>query len=105
MFPRLFIRDYLIHSPWRDGSTETATTAPSRKAYRRLTMADNDNNYSGEDFQLWLSCFRAAFAAINLKVSGELHRARIAALCAQLADEELKQTQFRRANPRFIGSE
>ena len=68
-------------------------------------MAENDNNYSGEDFQLWLSCFKVAFAAINLNVNAQCNRAEIAALCAQLADQELKQTQLRRNNWEFHGLE
>ena len=62
-------------------------------------MADNDHDYSEEDFQLWLSCFSAAFAAINLNVTSQSDRAEIAALCAQLADGELTETQLRRPNP------
>ena len=61
------------------------------------------NEYLSEDFQLWLSCFRAAFAATTLNVTSQSHRAEIAALCAQLADEELQQTQLRRANRDFDG--
>ena len=68
-------------------------------------MADQRDNYSGEDFQLWLSCFRAAFAAINLKLSGQSPRTKIAALCAQLADDELNQTQLRRNKQEFHGLE